>query len=111
LRRGGAAGHLDIGRGRRSRLPVLIPIALGVHDPEIVLGVLVEILGGDAVAAGRRFPRQRNIALEDLIGIAADLYVRSVAVEALDPAGHPRTAATTAPATAIKMRIIAVATA
>ena len=52
--------------------------------------VLIQVLGRDAVATGRRFPSQRYIALEDLISVAANFYVWPVAVECLDPVGPPR---------------------
>ena len=58
-------------------------LAVRIHDAEIMLGVLIEVLRGDAVAAERRLARQRDIALEHLIGIAADFHARPVAVEGL----------------------------
>jgi hypothetical protein len=48
-----------------------------------VLRVLVEILGGNSIAARRRFACQGEVALEYLVGAAADLDVGPVAVEAL----------------------------
>src|SRR5713101_437918 len=66
-------GHLGVRRSHRPRRDHLVAVAVRVHDAEIVLGVLVEVLGGDAVARRRRFARKRNVALEHLISIAADL--------------------------------------
>src|SRR5262249_58373444 len=78
-----AAAHLEIGGGRRARLAVLLPVALRLHDAEIVLGMLVEVFRRDAVAARLRLARHRDIALEHLIRVAAYLDVRAVALEAL----------------------------
>jgi hypothetical protein len=54
-----------------------------IIDTKIVLCVLVEILGGNSVAARRRFACQGDVALEYLVGAAADLDVGAVAVERL----------------------------
>ena len=48
-----------------------------------MLGVLVQVFRRDAVAAGLRLARQRDIALENLIGAAANLNAWAVAVEGL----------------------------
>jgi hypothetical protein len=56
-------------------------LSLGVHDMEIVLGVLIKVLSGDPIAGGCRFACQRRIALEHLTGPPADLYVWASAVE------------------------------
>ena len=45
--------------------------------------VLVEILGGNPIVARRRFPCQGDVALEYLMGVAADLDVGAVALECL----------------------------
>ena len=76
--------YLDIGwGGRRRRRPLLIALAARVVDAKIVLGVLIEVLGGNSVAARRRFACQSDVALEYLVGAAADPYVGAVAVECL----------------------------
>src|SRR6266849_3322108 len=82
--------HFEIRRGCRSRRALALALAQQIHDPEIMLGVLIEVFRRDPVAAGLRLPRQRDIALEYLIGIAADFYVRPIAVESLDPMRQPR---------------------
>ena len=64
--------------------------AVCVHDAEVVLRVLIQVFGGNPVATGCRFARQRYIALEDLISVAANFYVWPVAVERLNPVWHPR---------------------
>jgi len=55
-----------------------------------MLGVLIEIFRSDPVAAGLRLPRERDITLEHLIGVAANFYVRPVAVESLHPMRQAR---------------------
>jgi hypothetical protein len=67
-----------------------LAFALRIHDAEIVFGVLVKVLGRDAIAAGLCFPRQRQIPLEHLVGVAADFDVRPVAIEGLDPMRQTR---------------------
>jgi hypothetical protein len=49
-----------------------------------MLGVLIEVFRRDPVAAGLRLPRQRDITLEYLIGVAANFHARAIAVESLD---------------------------
>src|SRR5580700_2900370 len=88
-----AVDHFVIGRHLllRPRLS-LEPVALRVHHPEIMLGVLIEILRGNAVARRLRLAGQRLIALEHLIGVAADFDAGAVAVEGLRPLRRPRPA-------------------
>ena len=62
---------------------MLIALAARVVDAKIVLRMLVEILGGDSIAARRRFACQGEVALEYLVGAAADFDVGPVAVERL----------------------------
>ena len=71
-----------IGRGGRRR-PLLIAVAAGVGDAEIVLGVLIEIFDGDTVIADRSFPCERDVPLENLMGATADFDVGAIAVEGL----------------------------
>src|ERR1051325_11948554 len=75
--------HVEIGRGCRARLAVLLALALRIHDSEIMLGVLVEVFCRDPVAARLRLPSHRDIALEHLIRVAAYLDARAVALKAL----------------------------
>ena len=49
----------------------------------VVLGMLIEILGGDPVACGARIAGKRQIFLENLIGVAADADIGAAAVEGL----------------------------
>jgi hypothetical protein len=71
-----------VGRGGRRR-PLLIAVAAGVRDAEVVLGVLIEIFDVDTVTANRSFPSERNVPLENLMGAATDFDVGAIAVEAL----------------------------
>jgi hypothetical protein len=48
-----------------------------------VLGVLVQILRGNAIAADCGLAREGDIAFKHLTGAAADSYIGAVAVEAL----------------------------
>src|SRR5579863_5964842 len=57
--------------------------AIGVHDAKVMLSMLIEVLRGDSVAGGDCLACHRNVPLEHLIGVAADLDVRSAAVEGL----------------------------
>src|SRR5438046_9472002 len=92
--------HVEVGRGCRARLAVLLPIALRIHDAEIMLSVLIEVFRRDAVAARLRLPRHRDIALEHLIRVAAYLDARPVALKALGAVGR----AWSSPAAAVVMR-------
>jgi hypothetical protein len=87
------AAHLDIRRsGRARRCPALrIGLAVGIHNAEIVLRVLVKIFGCDPVTACRRLTCERDIAFKDLVRVTTDLYVRTVAVKSLNPMRHSRT--------------------
>jgi hypothetical protein len=85
---GGCGGpgraHLDIGwGGRPRRRSLLIALAAFFGGAKIVLGVLIEIFRGDAVAASGRFPGESDVTLEDLRGAPPDLEVGAVAVERL----------------------------
>ena len=71
-----------IGRGSRRR-PLLIAVAAGIGDAEVVLGVLIEIIDGDTVIADRSFPSERDVPLENLMGATADFDVGAIAVKSL----------------------------
>ena len=87
-----AATQLEIGRsGRARRCPSLgIGLPVRIHNAEIVLRVLIKIFGRDPVSARRRLTCERDISFKDLVRVAADLYVRTVAVKSLDPMRHSR---------------------
>jgi hypothetical protein len=71
--------------GRRAPARTLLRIApsLGVAEAKIVLSVLVQILGGNPVAARRGFPCQSDVPFEDLLGSATDPDIGAVAVKCL----------------------------
>src|SRR5437763_942377 len=94
--------HVEVGRRCRARLAVLLPVALRIHDAEIMLSVLIEVFRRDAVAARLRLPRHRDIALEHLIRVAAYLDARPVALKALGAVG--RAWSSPAAAAAVVMR-------
>ena len=76
--------RLDVGRcGRLRWRPLLIAFAARVINAKIVLRVLIEILGGNSIVIRCRFARQGEVALEYLVGAAADLDVGPFAVESL----------------------------
>jgi hypothetical protein len=52
-----------------------------VHNPKIMLGMLVKVLCGDAIATRRSLSRQSNVTFEDLMRRASDLEVRTITVE------------------------------
>jgi hypothetical protein len=87
------SAQLEIGRsGRAWRCPALrVGLAVRIHNAEIVFRVLIQIFRCDPVSACRRLTSERDIAFEDLVRIAADLNVRTVAVKRLNPMRHPRT--------------------
>jgi hypothetical protein len=60
-----------------------VTLAARVIDAKMALGVLIEMLSGNAIVARRRFAGESEVALEYLVGIAADLDGRAVAVECL----------------------------
>ena len=82
--------HFEIGGSYWVRRPVLVGLAVGIHDAEIVFCVLIQIFGRNPVTARRRFAGERDVTFEDLVGVAPDFYVRTVAVESLNPIRHPR---------------------
>ena len=77
-----------------------LAFAIGVHDPEIMLGMLIEVFSGDAITRGHRFTRQCDIALEHLIGVSADFEAWTIAVEGLGTMGSTRASAVVTAASA-----------
>ncbi len=88
-----SAAQLEIGRsGWACRCPALrVGLAVRIHNAEIVLRVLIQIFRCDSVSASRRLTCERDISFKDLVRVAADLYVRTVAVERLNSMRHSRT--------------------
>jgi hypothetical protein len=60
-----------------------IALSPGVAEAKIVLSVLVQILGGNPVAARCGFPCQNDVPFEDLLGSATDPDIGAVAVKCL----------------------------
>ena len=48
-----------------------------------MLRVLIEVFSPDTVVPNRGFPCERDVALKNLIGIAADPYVWAITVKGL----------------------------
>lgn len=69
---------------------MLLPLAVGVVDAEIVLRVLVIILGGNSIVAPLCLTCQGRIAFEYLRGRSANSNVGAVAVEYLIALRVPR---------------------
>ena len=51
-----------------------------------MLGMLVKVLCGHAIAARRRLPREGNVTFEDLMRAASDFDIRAVTFEGLTSA-------------------------
>jgi hypothetical protein len=62
---------------------VLMTFVGSVHNPKIMLGMLVKVLCGDTIAACRRLPREGNVTFEDLMRSASDFDIRTVTFEGL----------------------------
>jgi hypothetical protein len=62
---------------------MLITFVGSVHNPKIMLSMLVKVLCGDAIAARRCLPREGNITFEDLTRVASDFDIRTVTFEGL----------------------------
>jgi hypothetical protein len=67
---------------------VLLTFISSVHNPIVMLGMLVEVLCRYAIPTRRRLPRKGNITLEDLMGRTSDFDVRTVTIETLTSLRH-----------------------
>ena len=54
-----------------------------VHNPEIMLRMLVKVLCSNSIATRRSLPREGNVTFADLIRRASDFDVRTVTIEIL----------------------------
>jgi hypothetical protein len=54
-----------------------------IHNPKIMLGMLVKVLCSNSIATRRRLPREGNVTFEDLMRGASDFHVRTVTIEIL----------------------------
>ena len=86
-----------------------------VQDALVVIRMLQEILGGDPVADGACVPRQLQVFLQHLIGVAADPDIGGIAVISLALVGNPgmrpamrlaRTAAAAAPVVVVVIVVV-----
>lgn len=91
--------HLHVGGRHRSRRTMLVGVAIGIHYPKVVLGMLVQVFGRDTITARCGFACQGYVPLKNLIRISANFDIGAIAVESLDSMRHPRP---------IVMRIIAI---
>jgi len=66
-----------------TRGTLLMTFVSSVHNPKIMLGMLVKVLRGDSIATRRRLPREGNVTFEDLRRVASDFDVRTVAIAGL----------------------------
>jgi hypothetical protein len=74
---------LEIGGRTGGRGTVVMTFVSSVHNPKIMLGMLIKVLCGDSIATRRRLPCEGNVTFEDLMRAASDFDVRAVAVEGL----------------------------
>jgi hypothetical protein len=79
---------LEIGRRGGARGAVLLTLVGSVHNPKIMLGMLIKVLCRDSIATRRRLPRESNVTLEDLMRGASDFDVRTVTIETLTSRRH-----------------------
>ena len=60
---------------------MLMAFVSSVHNPKIMLGMLIKVLCGDSIATRRRLPCEGNVTFEDLMRAASDFDVRTVTLE------------------------------
>ncbi|HEY6371738.1 MAG TPA: hypothetical protein VIX37_14255 [Candidatus Sulfotelmatobacter sp.] len=75
--------RFEIGRRIWARGLVLKTFVSGVHNPKIMLGMLVKVLRGDSIVTRRRLARKGNVTFEDLMRGTSDFDVRTVTIEGL----------------------------
>ena len=74
---------MEMGRPGGVRGKVLMTFVSSVHNPKIMLSVLVKVLCGDSIATRRRLPSEGNVTFEDLMRVASDFDIRTVTIEGL----------------------------
>ena len=67
---------------------VLLTFISSVHNPKVMLGMLVKVLCCYAITTRRRLPREGNVTLEDLMRRASDFDVRTVTIVTLTSQRH-----------------------
>jgi hypothetical protein len=75
--------RFEIGRRGWARGTVLLTFVSGVHNPKIMLGMLVKIFRGDSIATRGRLPREGNVTFEDLMRGTSDFDVRTGTIAGL----------------------------
>ena len=75
--------RFEIGRRGWAGGTMLMTLVSSVHDPKIMLGMLVKVLRGDSIATRGRLARKDNVTFEDLMRGTSDFDVRTVTIEGL----------------------------
>ena len=75
--------RFEIGRRGWAGGTALMTLVSGVHDPKIMVGMLVKVLRGDSIATRGRLARKGNVTFEDLMRGTSDFDVRTVTIEGL----------------------------
>jgi hypothetical protein len=55
-----------------------------------MLRMLVQVFGSNPITISRRLSGKRDISFEDLVRVASDLYIGTVAIKSLYPVRHSR---------------------
>jgi hypothetical protein len=86
------ARRAAFGTARATAAAITLTFAGGIvdltDDPEIMLGMLQEVLRRDAITGGRGIPGERQILLMNLKRIAPDTNVRPIAIKGLMTQWH-----------------------
>ena len=72
--------RFEIGRRGWAGGVVLVTFDGSVHNPKIMLGMLVKVLRDDSIAARRRLAREGNVTFEDLMRATSNFDVRTVTI-------------------------------
>ena len=67
---------------------MLTTFVSGVHNPKIMLGMLVKALCRDSIATRRRLPREGNVTFKDLMRGSPDLDIRTATIVGLTSARY-----------------------
>ena len=73
----------DIGERVAARGTVRMTFVSSVHNPKIMLSVLVKVLCSHSITTRRRLPSEGNVTFEDLMRGASNFDVRTVTIEGL----------------------------
>ena len=73
----------DIGRRVRARGAVRMTFVSSVHNPKIMLGMLVKVFCSHSIATRRCLSSEGNVTFENLMRVASDFDVRPVTIEGL----------------------------